>query len=149
MARVRTAALRDADAQRLHGLHPHLADVVTRVLDAMAAYGAPMFITAGLRTDAQQAALYAQGRTTPGAIVTNTDGVLKKSMHQMQVDGFGHAVDCAFIDDPDTKLVETWDASQPWELYGHMGEQGNLVWGGRWLRLVDRPHLELSLSAKI
>jgi peptidoglycan LD-endopeptidase CwlK len=38
-------------------------------------------ITYGVRTVAQQQALYAQGRTAPGSIVTWVDGVKKKSNH--------------------------------------------------------------------
>ena len=38
-------------------------------------------ITYGVRTVAQQQALYAQGRTAPGKIVTWVDGVNKKSNH--------------------------------------------------------------------
>lgn len=149
MPRVRTDALREADLLRLAGLHPFLIAAATRILDGMAAFGHPMFVTAGVRTDTQQFALYAQGRTTLGKIVTNTDGIVKKSLHQVQADGMGHALDCAFLDDPETTLVETWDPSQPWDVYGSLGEAAGLVWGGRWRTLLDRPHLELALGAKI
>jgi len=39
-------------------------------------------ITYGFRTVEQQQKLYAQGRTDPGNIVTNKDGIKKKSKHQ-------------------------------------------------------------------
>lgn len=39
--------------------------------------------TGGKRSDATQIALYAQGRTNPGDIVTNCDGVNTKSKHQL------------------------------------------------------------------
>lgn len=55
-------------------------------------------LTSGVRTTKEQQALYAQGRTTKGAVVTKVDGVKKKSNHQVKADGFGHAVDfCPFI----------------------------------------------------
>lgn len=140
--------LRPRDAERLAGVHPDLVAAIDRILAAMAAFGTPMFVVAGLRTDAEQAALYAEGRTTPGAIVTHADGVTHKSMHQAQADGYGHAVDCAFVDDPATPKDETWDLAQPWPVYGALGHQLGLLWGGQWQRLVDRPHLELPLDAQ-
>jgi len=49
-------------------------------------------ITCGLRTLQEQQTLYAQGRTMPGEIVTNCDGILKKSNHQSE-DDISKAVD--------------------------------------------------------
>ena len=125
------------------GLHPELIGKINKILEAMSVLGYPMMVVQTVRTVAEQQALFAKGRTTPGTIVTNCDGILRKSNHQLQADGYGHAVDCAFVDDPATTKVETWDPSQPWELYGEMGEALGLTWGGRWKRPVDRPHLEL------
>lgn len=159
----RTANQRSRDAQRLAGVHPYQAQKVLRILDAMEILGVPMFVVVGLRSDAEQAALYAQGRTEPGPnarpghplgdTVTNADGRARaiggtgKSMHQKQSDGYGHAVDCAFLDDPLTVKIETWDAHQPWAVYGTMGEAFGLTWGGRWVSLIDRPHLELATGS--
>lgn len=143
----RTAEQRNRDVTRLGGVHPYLAHKLLKVLDAMEVLGFPMLVTEGLRTDARQQALYAQGRSAAGPIVTNADGVTHKSMHQPQADGYGHAVDCAFLDDPHTAKVETWDPKQPWELYGRMAEQFGLTWGGRWQSITDLPHVELSLSS--
>ena len=39
-------------------------------------------VTSGFRTVEKQQSLYAQGRTKPGKIVTNADGVISKSNHQ-------------------------------------------------------------------
>lgn len=135
------------DQQRLAGVHPYLGRRVLRVLDAMRVLGFPMFIVSGVRSDVEQQRLYAQGRTSPGAIVTHIDGVRKKSMHQRQTTGYGHAVDLAFVDDVATPKVETWDPKQPWSVYGEMAEAFGLTWGGRWKTLIDLPHCELSLSS--
>jgi peptidoglycan L-alanyl-D-glutamate endopeptidase CwlK len=133
----------ETDMQRLEGVHPRLRAALTQIFAVMATLGHPMRVISGLRTDAEQAALYAQGRTSPGAIVTYRDGSTKRSEHQAHGDGLGHAVDCAFLDDPDTPTVETWDERKPWELYGVLGETLGLAWGGRWRRPIDKPHLEL------
>lgn len=136
----------DRDRQRLVGVHPYLSRRMERILNAMDALGFPMFVVEGVRSKDRQQALYAQGRTTPGAIVSNADGVVKLSLHQKQVTGYGHAVDCAFIDDPLTTKIETWDDKQPWEVYGHMAEAFGLTFGGHWT-FKDRPHVELSLNS--
>lgn len=51
-------------------------------------------IVYGKRTTQQQKNLYAKGRTAPGVIITNADGVKKKSKHQEIIKGEGsHAID--------------------------------------------------------
>lgn len=74
----------------LKGVHPDLVKVMEAAI-----VNSPVDFTIiqGVRTTAQQQALYAQGRTKPGAKVTNADGVRNKSNHQVKADGFGHAVD--------------------------------------------------------
>jgi peptidoglycan LD-endopeptidase CwlK len=142
-------AIRDRNEQRLSGLVGPLQSLVRTLLAHMEMMGYPMLVTAGVRTTAEQAALYAQGRTAPGRIVTNADGELKRSNHQAKADGKGYAVDCAFlIDGPDRDgefETPTWDAERPWQLYGVLAEtlgEGKITWGGRWSKLVDMPHLE-------
>lgn len=147
MAAERTVALISRDLARLSRVHPHLKNTVLKVLAAMDELGWPMTVVSAVRSDAQQAELYAQGRTKPGQIVTNTDGVTIKSMHQIQATGFGHAVDCAFIDDPLTLKIEIFDETQPWDLYGLACEKRGLTWGGRWTTIKDRPHVELALGS--
>ena len=105
----------------------------------METLGHPMKVIQGVRTAEQQAKLFAQGRTAPGKKVTNCDGLVKKSRHQVAADGFGHAVDCAFV----VGGKVSWDLALPWRLYGEIGKALGLVWGGDWKSLVDRPHLEL------
>lgn len=119
----------------LAGVHPKLLKGVQQILEAMRVLGFPMKAHEGLRTEARQAELYAQGRTAPGAIVTNCDGVTHRSHHQPQADGLGHAVDCVF--DTETPF------EGPWPLYGAAAEALGYLWGGRFAKLVDRPHIEL------
>ena len=130
---------------RLHGVHPELVDKVTRILRAMDALGFPMMVTEGLRSRERQQQLYAQGRTKPGKIVTYLDGVVRKSNHQAKADGYGHAVDCAFLVDIDGDGPDdpSWAERHPWALFGAMAVALGLTWGGNWKTLVDRPHVEL------
>lgn len=125
----------DRDRERVSALHPFLAERIEKVIEAMSVVGFPMTVVQGLRTTEDQAALYAKGRTTPGPIVTNADGIVHKSKHQS-----GRAVDCAFVRDG----TVSWSEALPWQMYGEMGKALGLLWGGDWKSsLVDRPHLEL------
>jgi len=133
------------DGLRLRGVHPDLEVYVGRILEAMEMLGWAMMVVEGVRTTQRQQDLYAQGRTKPGPVVTRVDGVKTLGAHQLQADGFGHAVDMAFIDDPGTKEDETYDPSMPWDLYGLMAQKCGLVWGGAWLTMRgDLGHVELA-----
>ena len=79
------------DLLRLQGVHPDLVKVVQAAAPNFARSANPqqnLFVIVGLRTLAEQEALYAQGRTAPGLIVTWT----LKSNHLT-----GHAVDLGII----------------------------------------------------
>jgi peptidoglycan L-alanyl-D-glutamate endopeptidase CwlK len=125
--------------EKLIGVHPRLIEAVKRICYAMHELGFALIVTDGARTVEQQAALYAQGRTKPGPIVTNADGLLRKSNHQTKDDGFGHAVDCGFL----VNGQPSWDAHLPWTLFGEMAKSQGLLWGGDWAALADKPHIEL------
>lgn len=101
----------------------------------MAVIGHPIMITSGRRTAAEQADLFAQGRTKPGPIVTNADGIKTPSNHQS-----GRAFDVAFLQDG----KPSWDDALPWLLLGTVGESLGLSWGGRWTapNRPDRPHFQ-------
>jgi len=125
------------DQQRLRGVHPDLIRILADVFDEMDAEGTPMFVVQGVRTEAEQVKLYARGRIEPGEIVTNCDGIKHKSPHQVREDGFGYAVDCAFVGS------QPFDSRHPWEMFGHVLESKGLVWGGRFSHPVDLDHAEL------
>lgn len=120
-------------------VHPEVRIAVGKILNIMLFLEHPMMVTDTIRTAAEQAVLYAQGRTAPGKIVTNCDGIIKLSNHQIKPDGFGHAVDMVFLvnDKP------SWDLSLNWNLYGEIAETLGLIWGGRWKTPHDLPHIEL------
>ncbi len=136
-------------SDKLAGVHPLLVSAVGRIQAAMQALGFTMIVTDGVRTVAEQAALYAKGRTAPGHIVTNCDGELKRSNHQPHADGFGHAVDLTFMDDHGTPIARdddfpSWDEKKfPFGLYGAMAKALHLRWGGDWNAPHDTPHIEL------
>jgi peptidoglycan L-alanyl-D-glutamate endopeptidase CwlK len=85
--------------------------------------------TQTLRTYAEQAVVWAQGRTTPGLIVTHAPPGY--SWHQ-----FGRAYDIAQIGHDPYPADEAF-----WLRVGEIGEGVGLEWGGRW-KHADRPHFE-------
>lgn len=125
----------DRDKFRLAGVHPTLLSHVAAILQKF-----PMFVVEGLRTVERQQALYAQGRTTPGKIVTNCDGIHSKSNHQAHTDGFGHACDLAFI--PTHDCPDPFSPHWPWKEFGTYAQSIGLIWGGTF-KLVDLDHVEL------
>ncbi len=128
------------DRQKLSLVHPRIREALYRILPAMETFGHPMTVFEGVRSPGRQAALYAQGRTRPGKIVTNVDGLdPSKCTHFAQADGFGHAVDCVFLVDGGP----SWDPNLPWQVYGAMVRALGLTWGGDWPHLRDFPHLEI------
>lgn len=123
---------------KLQGVHPRLVVAVHRILLSMGDLGFPMTVWSGVRTTAQQVALFEQGRTKPGKIVTYLDGVQKTSNHQVKADGLGYAVDMVFL----VNGRPSWDDAHPWALYGAMAKALGLTWGGEW-KMRDLAHIEL------
>lgn len=100
----------------------------------------------GFRTAEQQKELYAKGRTEAGNIVTNKDGIIKKSMHQtgLAVDVIPYPID--------------WNDRERFVLLAGIvkgiASQMNIRirWGGDWNSnnkfsdetFIDLPHYEIS-----
>lgn len=95
----------------------------------------------GLRSMEEQARIYAQGRTTPGRIVSNAKP--GSSFHN-----FGLAMDCgvfkkngARFDYLDKTSPATADRFH--RLAGAMAKAHGLRWGGTFRNFEDIPHFEL------
>lgn len=117
----------------LKDLQPLVKRASQGIIDDMAMLGHEVRTVEGYRSKERQEALYAQGRTAPGAIVTNARA--GESLHN-----YGVAVDFVF-------RKEGYDASKElWETLGTVGEQNGFKWGGRWQEFIDRPHFELTLD---
>lgn len=126
--------LNSSSEKRLSQVHPELARRVRSVISELNGQGVNVQVVQGLRTFDEQDALYAQGRTQPGKIVTNAKGGY--SNHN-----FGLAVDlCPFLSDG----KPLWNAPDAtWKFIGKAAERQGLEWGGRWKTFVDRPHVQL------
>jgi len=116
---------------RLAGVHPRLAVRAMAIIGAAAADGHTLRVTQGLRTFAEQDALWAQGRTVPGKRVTNARG--GQSYHN-----YGLAFDVAVL--VDGKV--TWDIDRYAALTPYAQRVG-LEHGYTWSTFRDPPHFQL------
>lgn len=118
---------------RLKKVHPELANRVRMLVDKMAQAGVQIEVVQGMRTFAEQDALFAQGRMKKGNVVTNARG--GQSNHN-----YGLAVDLV----PFTNGKPNWDAPNSiWTALGSEAETLGLEWGGAWKKFLDRPHVQL------
>jgi peptidoglycan L-alanyl-D-glutamate endopeptidase CwlK len=126
---------------RLNGVHPRLAACV---LAAAKTCAQPFIVVQGLRTQAQQDALWAQGRSKPGPVVT----WVKVSNHQAAADGYGHAVDLAALDPTKAGGID-WSSSKAYDtikaaMFAAAPACGLVLrWGADWnMNGVAREHGE-------
>jgi len=130
-----TSAAFQVPKNPLAGVDAGLADVIRRTVRTMAGLGKPVFVFEGFRTRERQAALYAQGRTAPGSIVTNAKP--GESLHEK-----GKAVDVVF-----EKTLWS-NPPEDWALLGMLAKAFGkelgvpVTWGGDW-RMKDFPHFEV------
>lgn len=124
---------------KLATVHPALAARVRQMSAALDRRGVQIRVTSGLRTFAEQDALYAQGRTVPGRIVTQARS--GQSNHN-----YGLAVDIA----PVVNGRMDWSVPDAtWQIIGEEGRRAGLNWGGDWQGFVDRPHFELPVGLSV
>jgi peptidoglycan LD-endopeptidase CwlK len=126
----------------LDDLHPTLRPLAVQWLAACKQQEIDAIIDFTWRSPDEQDALYAQGRTTPGKIVTNARG--GQSAHNVTAGGKPAA--CAFdfaIQNPDGTL--NWDVnSMTFKAAVAIGKGLGLAWGGSWPgKLGDYVHFEL------
>lgn len=136
---------------RILQLHPAIREKVIKIIDRLETLSFPstvmIRIVQGLRTIDEQNALYAQGRTAPGNIVTWAKG--GQSIHN-----YGLAIDFALMYDKDgngTYETLSWDIAKDFDRDGKADwmevvnafKSEGFVWGGDWKGKEDDPHLEL------
>lgn len=112
-------------------LLPEVQPIARTLVQKAAASGITIRIISGLRTYEEQNALYAQGRTAPGNIVTNARGGY--SNHN-----FGIAFDVGVFER--NKYLPD---SPKYKAVGALGMDLGLEWGGNWKTIVDQAHFQL------
>jgi peptidoglycan L-alanyl-D-glutamate endopeptidase CwlK len=114
-------------------LHARLRDKARQLVQRAALGGIKIKIISGLRTYDEQNALYAQGRTSSGKIVTNARGGY--SNHN-----FGVAFDVGVFSADGSKYI---DESPSYKIVGQLGKSLGFEWGGDWSSIQDQPHFQL------
>jgi peptidoglycan L-alanyl-D-glutamate endopeptidase CwlK len=122
-------------SRSLDDLLPDVQALAERHIAECAKIGIKLLVYCTHRSVEEQDALYAQGRSAPGPIVTRARG--GESYHN-----FRRAYDCVPLDSHGNAW---WSAPvELWERVGQIGEAVGLEWGGRWKRFKDRPHFQLT-----
>jgi peptidoglycan LD-endopeptidase CwlK len=112
-------------------LHPRVQPYARALYFKAREHDLTINIISGLRTYAEQDALYAQGRSRPGDIVTRARGGY--SNHN-----FGIAFDVGLFE-----RNQYLGESPMYKAVGALGEELGLEWGGNWKTIVDQPHFQL------
>lgn len=118
----------------VESLHPKLRKKVESIKSLCQKQGLFIGIGECLRTEEEQNALFAKGRTQKGSIVTNARGSTYSSMHQ-----WGVAFD--FFRNDGRGAYNNSDGF--FQKVGEIGKSIGLEWGGDWTSLKDMPHFQL------
>jgi peptidoglycan L-alanyl-D-glutamate endopeptidase CwlK len=127
------------NSRSLDELLPEVKERVEHFVALCADNGIDLLITSTYRDIESQDALYAQGRTTKGYVVTNAKG--GESYHNYRV-----AVDVV----PLVGGKPDWDTSHPvWESVAMLGKQAGLEWAGDWKTFKEMAHFQYTQGLTI
>lgn len=137
--------IKEKSAARMSGLHPVVLAAATALIERCYKRNIPILITQGLRTIAEQDALYAQGRTKPGAVVTNARGGYSYHNYGLAVDFAlllpnGSSVSWDMFRDGNNNLIADWQ-----EVVQEAKALG-FEWGGEWASFKDYPHFQMTFG---
>lgn len=116
-------------------IQPLVFRTAQKVLKEMGKMGYDVMVYQGYRSIEEQDALYAQGRTKPGAKVTNARG--GDSFHN-----YGVAIDIVFV----VNGKPSWSNNHAWKTLGNVGKKHGFEWGGDWTDFPDRPHFQMTMG---
>jgi peptidoglycan L-alanyl-D-glutamate endopeptidase CwlK len=120
------------NSRSLDELVPLAKERVERFIALCDENGIDLLVTSTYRDHESQNALYAQGRTKVGKVVTNAQG--GQSYHNWR---------CAVDVVPLINGKPNWDSSDPvWARIGELGEQAGLEWAGRWRTFKELAHFQ-------
>jgi peptidoglycan L-alanyl-D-glutamate endopeptidase CwlK len=127
-------------APNIVGLYEGVRQAAEELVKRCYLRGVNIRITQGLRTIAEQDALYAQGRTKPGAKVTNARGGY--SNHN-----FGVAIDFVLMASGYNMKADANNNGQAdWYEVVEEAKKLGFAWGGDWVSFVDYPHFEMTFG---
>jgi len=120
------------NSRSLDELLPPVKARVDQFLADCKNHGIDLIVTSTYRDNESQDALYAQGRTTPGSIVTKAKG--GQSFHNYR---------CAIDVVPLVNGKAVWDGANPvWAKIGALGKLAGLDWAGDWKTFKELAHFQ-------
>lgn len=141
MSRVSLQTLLDrSDKNMANGTHKVVRESALELIKRAYKEDINVQISEGHRSNARQNQLYAQGRTTPGNIVTNARA--GQSWHN-----YGIAVDFFLTSNDGNKAL--WTVNKDWRRAAQIGKSLGFTWGGDWDGFVDNPHLQMSAGLSL
>lgn len=121
------------NSRDLKDLHPRVAALCSAFIAKCKEQGIDVLITSTYRDAESQTALYNQGRTAPGKIVTNAKA--GQSWHNWR---------CAFDFVPIVNGKAQWNDTATFERCGQIAESLGLEWAGRWTRFRELAHCQFT-----
>ena len=119
------------NSRDINDLDPRVAAKCLALQDACRDAGIDLLVTSTYRDNASQDALYAQGRTVPGKIVTKAKA--GQSWHNYRL---------AFDVVPVVNGKAVWNDSALWATIGRLGAAVGLEWAGSWKTFKEMPHFQ-------
>ena len=119
------------NSRKIQDLNPQVQEMCLEFIERCKAKGIDVIITSTYRDNEAQAALYAQGRTTPGRRVTNAKP--GQSMHN-------HRIAFDFV--PVVHGKAMWNDLETFAKCGIIAESVGLEWAGRWKRFKELAHCQ-------
>jgi peptidoglycan L-alanyl-D-glutamate endopeptidase CwlK len=122
------------NSRDLNELLPQVKTKVEHFIQLCKDNNIDLLVTSTYRDFESQAALYSQGRTSPGKIVTNAGP--GDSYHNWR---------CAIDVVPLVNGKADWDGSHPvWAEIGRLGKEAGLEWAGEWVHFKELAHFQYS-----
>jgi peptidoglycan L-alanyl-D-glutamate endopeptidase CwlK len=119
------------NSRNLDDLAPPAKQRAEAFIAAAKAKGIDLLVTSTYRDGESQDALYAQGRTTPGNVVTRAKA--GQSWHNWR---------CALDVVPLVNGKAIWDDQALWKQVGEIGKSCGLEWAGDWRTFKEYPHFQ-------
>jgi len=119
------------NSRSLDDLAPPAKQRAEAFIAAAKAKSIDLLVTSTYRDAESQDALYAQGRTTPGNIVTRAKA--GQSWHNWR---------CALDVVPLVNGKAIWDDQALWKQVGEIGKSCGLEWAGDWKTFKEYPHFQ-------
>jgi peptidoglycan L-alanyl-D-glutamate endopeptidase CwlK len=119
------------NSRLLSDLLPDVEQMCRSMIKDCQSAGIELIVTSTYRDYEAQLALFCQGRSTPGRIVTNA--AAGYSWHNWRR---------AFDVVPVVGGKAIWDDDYMWRKCGDIGKKSGLEWAGEWVTFKEMPHFQ-------